>query len=146
MGNNTFELIEFDDQTTGSTFAAIPIYADNNDYPDIYVTNDFNENNELHINLDGNQLTENAYGYNLVDPFDGMGLATSDFNNDGSVEVFIANRSENGFYTKGNNGLYSNIAEFTGIYDTGWAWGASFADFNHDLFDGRLYYNWSKCT
>ena len=135
MGNNTFELIEFDDQTTGSTFAAIPIYADNNDYPDIYVTNDFNENNELHINLDGNQLTENAYGYNLVDPFDGMGLATSDFNNDGSVEVFIANRSENGFYTKGNNGLYSNIAEFTGIYDTGWAWGASFADFNHDLFD-----------
>jgi len=135
LGNNTFELISFDDQIMGSSFCAIPIYVGADKYPEIYVSNDFNEPNELLTSTDGITFVENASDYNLTDPFDGMGMATSDYDNNGNVEIFIANKSENGFYSMSDGGSYQNISDSIGIFDTGWAWAAAFADYNHDLFD-----------
>ena len=135
MGNNTFELVDFQDQVQKSSFCAIPIYIGEDKYPDIYVSNDFNDDNALLFNDNGNGFVNNTSTYNLTDPYDGMGMATSDFDNNGEVEIFIANRGENGFYSKTENGTFTNISQLTGIYDTGWAWAAAFADYNLDLFD-----------
>ena len=64
-----------------------------------------------------------------------MGMATSDFDNNGEVEIFIANKGENCFYSKTENGTFTNISQLTCIYNTDWAWAAAFADYNLDLFD-----------
>ncbi len=135
LGNNTFDLVNFQDQVQKSSFCAIPIFVGEDKYPDIYVSNDFNDDNSLLFNGNGNGFVNLTSSYNLNDPHDGMGMATSDFDNNGEVEIFIANREENGFYTKTDSGAYANISQSAGIYNTGWAWGAAFADYNHDLFD-----------
>ena len=74
--------------------------------------------------------------YNLLDPYDGMGLATSDYDNNNDFEILVTNIKENSFYVdEFMNSQYVNNSENVNIYDTNWAWGANFSDYNHDGFE-----------
>jgi len=135
-GNGTFTLIS--DTNIGgqsSSLSAIPIDANNDTYIDLYVANDFGRNNFLLLNQNGSGFTEVAVEYGVEDPFCGMGLATCDFDNNGLFELFITNIDTNGFYNNNGNNSYENIAENLGVFNTGWSWGVTFSDFNHDGYE-----------
>ena len=139
LGNETFQQIDLSDTIENTnSFSALPIYANDDIYPDIYVANDFDQYNQLLINQDGNGFIEMAQEYGVEDPFDGMGLSTCDFNNDLDIDFFVTNIKENSLYTKDaiNAGTtYTNYSEQANLYDTDWAWGVTFSDFNHDGFE-----------
>ena len=139
LGNETFEEIDLSGYLeNANSFSALPIYANNDIYPDIYIANDFNQFNQLLINQNGNGFIEMAEDYGVEDPFDGMGLSTCDFNNDLEIDFFVTNIKENSLYTKNAinaNSTYTNYSEEANLYDTGWAWGVTFSDFNHDGFE-----------
>ena len=139
LGNETFQLIDLSETIeNANSFSALPIYANDDMYPDIYVANDFDQFNQLLINQDGNGFTEMAQEYGVEDPFDGMGLTTCDFNNDLDIDFFVTNIKENSLYTKdvvNANTPYTNYSEQANLYDTDWAWGVTFSDFNHDGFE-----------
>ena len=139
LGNETFQLIDLSETIeNANSFSALPIYANDDLYPDIYVANDFDQFNQLLINQDGNGFTEMAQEYGVEDPFDGMGLTTCDFNNDLDIDFFVTNIKENSLYTKdvvNANTPYTNYSEQANLYDTDWAWGVTFSDFNHDGFE-----------
>ena len=139
LGDETFQQIDLSDTIeNANSFSALPIYANDDIYPDIYVANDFDQYNQLLINQDGNGFIEMAQEYGVEDPFDGMGLSTCDFNNDLDIDFFVTNIKENSLYTKDaiNAGTtYTNYSEQANLYDTDWAWGVTFSDFNHDGFE-----------
>lgn len=116
------------------SYSSIPIDINDDGELDIYVANDFDRDNYLLIK-NGNDYNEEAETYNLLDPFDGMGLATSDFNNDGLFDLFITNINENGFYVNKGNGIFIDESLDHGVKDTDWAWGTVFADFDHDGYE-----------
>ena len=105
---------------------------------DIYIANDFDQFNQLLINQEGQGFIEMAVEYGVEDPFDGMGLTTCDFNNDLSLDFFVTNIKENSLYTRDTSNssfAYTNYSAEANLYDTDWAWGVTFSDFNHDGFE-----------
>jgi len=139
LGDETFELIDLSSFIESrNSFSAIPIYVNDDMYPDLYIANDFEQDNQLLINDFGNGFIDMTDIYGLQDPYDGMGLATCDYNNDMQIDILITNINENGFYESQStteNSDYIDIAEMVNIKDTGWSWGAIFSDFNHDGFE-----------
>ena len=137
LGGGAFEIVDLSDQlSTSNSFSSIVIYANDDNYPDIYIANDHDQNNVLLINQQGDGFIDETQSYNLLDPYDGMGLATSDYNNNNSFEILVTNIKENSFYVDEFTGSqFVNISESVNIYDTNWAWGANFSDFNNDGFE-----------
>ena len=142
LGNGTFSLIS-DTNLIGNSnsLSAIPIDANGDQYLDLYVANDFYQDNWLLINQNGNGFVEAAQDYNVVDPFDGMGLSTCDFNNNGLEDLLITNIKENGFYVNNGTGPFTFYSEIAGIYDTRWSWGSVFTDFDHDGYEDLFIVN-----
>jgi len=137
LGNSLFESVDIPDANNSEYgFSSILIYANDDNYPDIYIANDHDQFNTLLINQYGNDFIDQAEEYNLQDPYDGMGLATSDYDNNNSFEILVTNIKENSFYVDDFiDSQFVNISENVNIYDTNWAWGANFSDFNNDGFE-----------
>ena len=137
LGGGAFEIVDLSDQlSTSNSFSSIVIYANDDNYPDIYIANDHDQNNVLLINQQGEGFINEAESFNLQDPYDGMGLATSDYDNNNNFEILVTNIKENSFYVdEFMDNQYVNNSENVNIYDTNWAWGANFSDFNNDGFE-----------
>ena len=137
LGSGMFvnvDLGEVNDPT--NSFSSIVIYANDDNYPDIYIANDHDQNNVLLINQQGEGFINETESYNLLDPYDGMGLATSDYDNNHNFEILVTNIKENSFYVdEFTDSQYVNYSETVNIYDTNWSWGANFSDYNHDGFE-----------
>ena len=106
-------------------------------YPELYIANDFDVHNQLLINQNG-EFENMVLDYGLEDPYDGMGLATCDYNNDLKTDLMVTNIRQNSFYVRDLEGsflTYTNYSDVLNIIDTGWAWGAIFSDYNHDGFE-----------
>ena len=139
LGNETFQQIDLTELLeNANSFSALPIYANDDMYPDIYIANDFDQFNQLLINQDGDGFVEMAEEYGVEDPFDGMGLTTCDFDNDLDIDFFVTNIKENSLFSKdafNSSFPYTNVSDQVNLYDTDWAWGVTFSDFNHDGFE-----------
>jgi hypothetical protein len=137
LGSGMFENVDLGEMIDPmNSFSSIVIYANDDNYPDIYITNDHDQNNVLLINQQGQGFVNEAESYNLLDPYDGMGLATSDYDNNNNFEILVTNIKENSFYVdQFMDSQYVNYSENVNIYDTNWAWGAIFSDYNHDGFE-----------
>lgn len=83
--------------------------------------------NNLKPNAKVNMLTY-MYFYN------GAGLATADFNNDGKADVFFcSNQGENKLFLNEGNLHFKDVTTSTKIpQDGGWSTGVSVVDINHD--------------
>lgn len=133
-------------------------------WPDMYIGNDFQENDYLYINQkDGTFKDENSERLMHTSKFT-MGVDIADANNDGLPDIisldmlaadpYILQRSfaddnydlfyhriasgynyqysRNNFQLQRNNGMFSEIALYSGIYATDWSWAPLWMDFDND--------------
>ncbi len=135
-GDGSFTL-KSNTNLNGSAYSlsSIPIDFNGDEFLDIYVANDVDQNNYLLINQNGDGFIEVAQDYGMESPHNGMGLATPDYNNDGLFELIVTNIRENNFYVQTGTLDFEDKATDLGIFNTGWAWGASFSDFTHDGYE-----------
>lgn len=149
-GDGTFEDVTARTgcDSTRWTLAVAAADMDGDGFVDLYLANDYGPE-ELFRNVGGERF-ERALGAGLEESSkSGMSVTLGDFENDGTLGVYVTNISNAGHLFQGNNlrrnrlaknGKLYNIADASSsvsraIVDCGWAWGAQFGDLDND---GRL--------
>ena len=118
----------------GNTWTSIPIDANRDGWPDLYLANDYFRN-KFYLNMNGDYFMEATSAYGLEDYGNGMGIATGDYNNDGLFDIYLTNIFEfypNPLFKALPSGVFENKADEMGVDSAGWAWGTSFFDADLD--------------
>jgi hypothetical protein len=111
--------------------------ADNDGWDDLYVACDFGTDRFFHNNRDGafTDLTATANGF---DTKKGMNAEWGDYDGDGYLDIFVTNitneyvREGNFLWHNNGNLTFTDVARETGTYESGWAWGGKFLDYDND--------------
>jgi hypothetical protein len=138
-GNGTFTDVTDKSglQTSGWTLDLGHADADNDGWDDLYAACDFGTDRFFVNRHDGTfgDITEKAIG---VDTKKGMNVDWGDFDNDGLLDIYVTNitddyMKEGNFMWKNNGNLtFTDVSRETNTYDTGWGWGAKFFDYDND--------------
>ena len=141
----------------GAGFKPTFLDYDNDGDPDIYVVNDFGQENYTNV-LWRNDGSDGKGGWKFTDvstasganlSIYGMGLAVGDYDNDSDLDFSISNIADSVFLENQGDGTFVNVTERTGtgrgvvpgngIIDRSTGWGTIFVDLdNNGLLD--LYY------
>jgi hypothetical protein len=111
--------------------------ADNDGSDELYVACDFGTDRFFVNNGKGAFLdkTASAIGF---DTKKGMNADWGDFDNDGFLDIFVTNitddymREGNFLWRNNGNLTFTDVARETGTRDTGWGWGGKFFDYDND--------------
>jgi hypothetical protein len=154
-GNGTFTNMTFDSglHLTGKlTFCAAFFDYDKDGFQDLYLANDkMLVANILYKNNGDGSFTDVSFdsGTDLI--MDAMCTTIDDYNNDGYLDIYIANTNSTGSdVTTGNallenngDGTFTNVAVNTGTQFNSIGWGSVFLDADNDS-DHDLYVSSSK--
>ncbi len=160
-GNGTFTDVTKEAGIVDQGYAMNVLASDVNGdgWPDLYVSNDFEEQDKLYINNRNGTFTNMRGKAILHTSHSSMGCDAADYNNDGNIDVVtldmmardhtremrlsatlsvlspIFDSSQvprNVLLLNRGNGLFTDIAGVVGIDATDWSWPALFADFDND--------------
>jgi hypothetical protein len=109
-------------------------------HPDLFIANDYGVS-ELFLN-DGKRFREAGAETGIgFAPKSGMNASFGDIFNQGKLDIYVSNISEEGVLIQGNNLWvpedgptlkYENLARDLGVELGGWSFGAQFGDLNND--------------
>ncbi|GJM61278.1 hypothetical protein PEDI_18300 [Persicobacter diffluens] len=154
-GDGTFSRMQNSPISLESQRAMAPIWGDyNNDcLPDLFIPNGNNQGNSLFKNLGNGQFEKITSGAIVTDKFNSVGAAWGDYDNDGWLDLVVANSSNqvNQLYRNNRNGTFTRINSGVFATDKGNSHGISWADVDNDgdldLYvtndseEKKLYYN-----
>ncbi|MEE3337863.1 MAG: VCBS repeat-containing protein [Candidatus Latescibacterota bacterium] len=111
---------------------------DNDGDLDLYVVNRDQENALYRNDLaDGGPFTEVACALSVASTEIGQAGAWADYDNDGDLDVFVANVGANALYRNDGGTTFVNVAAAAGVRQSGSGWitaAAAWADYNGDGF------------
>ncbi len=139
LGNNQFEKINTGTPVTETDLSRCATWVDydNDGDADLFVTNEDNQANDLYRNEGGGQFTKITADPLVTGGLSSMSASWGDIDNDGDLDVFIAN---SGFYAEQTNQLYRNNGDGTFTQITpdaftsapGCSYGSAFGDIDND--------------
>ncbi|MGB2985708.1 MAG: CRTAC1 family protein, partial [Phycisphaerae bacterium] len=139
-GNGTFTNVakELGVDDSGWTLDSGTADYDNDGDQDLANANDFGQDRVYRMNADATftNVTDEAIGW---DTYKGMNIEFGDFNNDGWLDLYVANIWTKEYVKEGNQ-LYRNMGDKTfsdisfeaEVYDGGWCWAGRFWDYDND--------------
>lgn len=106
---------------------------DNDDDLDLFVVNQQNQNNYLYRNNGDGSFQKVHEGDIVTDYGDSYTAAWADYDNDGFLDLFVANSNQPSFlYHNNGDGTFERIKESVLTSDVVVAWNASWGDYNND--------------
>ncbi len=135
-GNFTRDLDVVIKNETGNSVGAVWVDFDNDGWLDLFVANSGGENNFLFMNQ-GDGSFAKITGLDIVsDGGDSRGCAAADFNNDGFLDLFVANAATGGeknfLYLNNRSGGFTRITLGPVVEDKAESSGGSWGDYNND--------------
>jgi hypothetical protein len=107
---------------------------DNDGYLDLFVAN-LNQNNFLYHNNRDGTFTRITSGRIANEGGASQGCAWGDYDNDGFLDLFVANRNQKNFlYHNEGDGTFTAITNGSIVNDTGYSWSPSWVDYDNDGF------------
>ncbi|GGI58338.1 FG-GAP-like repeat-containing protein [Winogradskyella haliclonae] len=135
-GNNTFTDVTVSTgiqaQSGLASYTALPFDFNEDGFMDLYISNDFDEPNDLYINNNATSFTNQAGTYGVNTMGDDMGITIGDYNRDGYFDLFITAIDDNFLLTNNGDNTFTENADTFGLGNTLWAWGTRFSDFDLD--------------
>lgn len=135
-GNQTFTRIYDTPITLESNRSMAPILSDyNNDgLVDIFIPNGNNEQNSLYKNLGNFEFQKITNGSIATDTFNSVGASWGDYDNDGNMDLFVANASgqNNNLYKNNGDGTFNKVTDIEMVTDGGHSHGVKWVDINND--------------
>jgi phosphodiesterase/alkaline phosphatase D-like protein len=107
---------------------------DNDGDQDIYVVN-YGSANRLHRNNGNGTFTEVGASAGVADAGDGNGAAWGDYDNDGDLDLYLANNGTNRLFRNDGSTGFSEVGAAAHVDDAGYGQGVSWVDYDRD---GRL--------
>lgn len=113
---------------------------DQNGLQDIFVAVDFAENYLL-MGQPNRGFVDKAQSAGLARAWNGMGTSLGDIDNDGDLDLYVTNISDDFFgelrhsnlYRRNDHSLeFQEISEQAGVDDVAWGWGVTFFDANNN--------------
>jgi hypothetical protein len=106
---------------------------DNDSYIDLFVCNR-NQNNFLYHNNGNGAFTKITSGAIVTDNSNSGGCAWGDYNNDGYIDMFVANAgpAADFLYSNNGNGTFTKITSGPVVTDVEHSSGGSWADYDND--------------
>ena len=114
------------------SMTAIPVDINEDGWLDLYVTNDFRAPNWLLINHEGAYFTEEAQSFRLNNRSNDMGVAFSDYDRDGNLDLYITTINDHHLLVRNDRGTFVNRASAVGVRHGGWGWSVLWSDFDLD--------------
>lgn len=107
---------------------------DNDRDLDIYVTNEVGQNNFLYINNGSGYFTKNTSSVITTDASNSWSGSWGDYDNDGDMDVFVANHGNrpNALYRNDGNLLFTKVNSTVINNDSGYHASSSWVDFDND--------------
>jgi hypothetical protein len=109
-------------QDTGPSIGCAWGDYDNDGYPDLVVADAFGAFNRLYHNNGDGTFSRVTEGPIVNDPNDSDAPVWADYDNDGDLDLFVANYSDppqDGFYRNDGNGLFTKVTEGAWVTDSG---------------------------
>jgi hypothetical protein len=107
---------------------------DNDGFLDLFVAN-LNQNNFLYHNNGDGRFTEIISGRVVSDGGASQGCAWGDYDNDGFLDLFVANRNQRNFlYHNDGDGTFTAITNGVVVNDIGYSWSPAWIDYDNDGF------------
>jgi len=106
---------------------------DNDGDIDLFVAESYNLDNNLYVNNGEGRFSEIRASSIVGDRGWSRGCSWADYDNDGDLDLFIANSNQNNCLYK-NNGdhTFKKITKGCIVNDGGWSFGSSWGDFDND--------------
>lgn len=105
---------------------------DNDGDSDLYLTHDANQPYKLFQNDGTGNFVDVSASSGTNYSGQGMGVDFGDINNDGWLDIYITNLSDNTLYLNNGDGTFSDISNAAMITDPGMGWGTTFLDYDND--------------
>ncbi|MCI0449605.1 MAG: FG-GAP-like repeat-containing protein [Chlorobi bacterium] len=130
---------QFQQITTGPIVTDVGIHRrgtwgdyNNDKYPDLFVANGDFQNDNLYLNNRNGTFTKITTGAIVNSPGYGSGCSWGDYNNDGWLDLFVANSGPNFLYKNNRNGTFTKIATGSIATDANNSFGCSWGDYDND--------------
>ena len=125
-------------EDTGWTMALGHGDFDSDGWQDLYVANDFGPDRVFRNTGKGKfeDITERAIGN---DTKKGMNAEVADFDNDGDLDLYVTNVTEeflhecNMLWQNNGRGEFTDVSQEMNTCDTGWGWAGKFFDYDNDM-------------
>ncbi|MFZ2054567.1 MAG: FG-GAP-like repeat-containing protein [Candidatus Aminicenantales bacterium] len=106
---------------------------DNDGDLDLFVANENGQNNFLYANNGDGSFTKVTSGAVVTDGGYSYGCAWGDYDNDGELDLFVANFGQNNFlYTNNGDGSFTKVTSGAVVEDVGNSYGCAWGDYDND--------------
>lgn len=118
----------------GASFSSAWGDYDNDGYLDLFVANAFDQDNFLYRNRGDGTFEKITDGAVVTDGGESLGASWGDYNNDGFLDLFVANRENqsNFLYKNNSDGSFTKITEGEIVTSTVASHGGSWGDYDND--------------